>query len=136
MLVVGQRVDDVKPARAGGELPEQTLREGADDHRIDPAFQAARDVRDRLPLTERDIRLQADRLAAELTNPHFERRSRAERRFLEEHRHVAAAEHVCGRGLRAERAIGLEARAQLEASLEVGRIQIENREKILPGVTA
>ena len=132
MLVVGQRVDDVKPRRAGGELLEPLLRERADDDRIDPAFETARDVGDRLALSERDVRLQADGAAAELANADLERRPRPQRRFLEQHRDVAAAERARGRRLRAERAVRLEARRQLETALEVGGVEIEDREKVLP----
>src|SRR4029079_4756303 len=83
--------------------------------------------------TERDVRLQADRLAAKLAHPDLESGSRAERRLLEQHRHVPAGRRRRGRGLDAEPACGFEAPGQLEAALEVGRTEIENGEEVLPG---
>ena len=46
--------------------------------------------------------------------------------LLEQHGDVAAAERVRGRGLSAERPIGLEAGRQVEAALEIDGVEVED----------
>jgi hypothetical protein len=67
MLLVGERVDTCSAAPPR-RTPEHLLREGADDDRVDPALEIARDVGDRLAPAERDVRLQRDDVAAELAD--------------------------------------------------------------------
>ena len=126
VLVVGQRVDHVQPRRRGGELLEQPLRERPDDDRVDPALEVARDVGDRLAAAERGVRLQRDHVAAELADGDLERRARAQRRLLEQHRDVPAAERVGGRRL-AARATGRPSPARRDRGSARGR-RDRNRE--------
>ena len=74
-----------------------------------------------------------DHVPAELANRDLERRARAQRRLLEQHRDVAAAERVGRRRLAPERPVGLQLRGEIEAALEVGRIEVEDRQEILAG---
>ena len=134
MLAVGQRVDDVQLRRGRGELLEQPLRERPDDDRVDPALEVARDVGDRLAPSERRVGLQRDDVAAELADGDLEGRPGAQRRLLEQHRDVPAVERVGRRRLAAERPVGLHLRRQIEAALEVGRLEVEDRQEILPRV--
>ena len=126
MLLVGQRVDHVKARGRRGEFLERSLRECPDDdaratHRS--RFLATSATGSRRP--ERHVRLQRDDLAAQLAHRDFERRSRSERRLLEQHRHVAAASSCGGRRLGAERALRLQSERQLEAALEIGGVEVE-----------
>src|SRR5438876_616421 len=77
------------------KFAEQTLRERPDDDRVDPPFEISRHVGNRLALAERHIGLQRDHLAAELADSDLECGSRAQRRLLEQQRHMTA---VQGRG--------------------------------------
>ena len=119
--------------RGRRELLEHPLRERPDDDGVDPALEVARDVGDGFALSERLGRLQAMTSAAELADGDFERRARAQRRLLEEQGDVAAVERVARRRLAAQRPLGLELRAELEAALEIGGVEVEDREKVLAG---
>ena len=112
------------------ELLERLLRERADDDGVDPALEIARDVGDRLAPAERDVRLQRDHVAAELADRDLERRARAQRRLVEQHRDVAAVERVGGRRMPPERAVGLHLRGELQAALEIGGVEVEDREEV------
>ena len=88
MLLVGERIDDVQVRRRVGEALKPGLREGPDDGAVHPALEIAGDIFDGLAAAERDIGRQLDDFAAELAHGDDERRSRAERRLLEEQRDV------------------------------------------------
>src|SRR2546427_556431 len=53
-----------------------------------------------------------------------------QRRLVEEQRDVPAVQRVGGRRQPAERAVRLELRGDLEAALEIRRIEIENRQEV------
>ena len=133
MLFVGQRVDDVKTRRRRGKLLEQLLRKGPDHDGIDPALEIAGDVGDRFAASQGDVGLERHEVAAELAHADLERRPRAQRRLVEEHRDVAAIERVGGRRVAAERAVRFEARRQLETALEIGRVEVEDGQKVFVG---
>ena len=122
----------MEPGSARGELLDHALRKRTDHNRADPAFEIPRDIRDRFALAERDIRLDGDDVAAELSDGDLERRSSTKRRFFEEHRDVMAADGGRGRRLQPERTIGFQTCCNFETPLEVGGVEIEHREKILP----
>ncbi len=82
---------------------------------------------------ERRVRLQGQHVAAQLVNGDLEGRARPQRRLLEQHRDMTAAEHVGGRRVAAERPIGLELRREVETALEIGRVEVEHRQEVLPG---
>ena len=130
MLVVGERVDDMETLRARGELLECPVRERSDDHRVDPALEVARDVGHRLALAERHVGLQSDGAAAELANAtsNVVRVRRDDfSNSIATWRPLSAARSAP----RAQRAVGLEPRRQLESALEVAGVHIENREEVL-----
>ena len=131
VLLIGERVDHVQPRRRRREFLEHLLGEGADDHRIDPALEIARDVGHRLAPAERDVRLQRDQVPAELADRDLEGRARAQRRLVEEHRDVAAAQRLGRRRMASERAVGLHLRRELQAALEVGRVEVQDRQEVL-----
>ena len=69
-------------------------------------------------------------MPAELANADLECRPRAQRRLVEEHRDVASVEHVGRRRVPSQRTIRFQLRGELQAALEVGRIEVEHRQKI------
>src|SRR5581483_7237127 len=107
--------DDVKARRGGRELLDDALREGANDDGIDPAFEVAGDVGDRLALPEGDIGLERDDVAAELADRDFEGGPRPQRGLLEQKRDVASVQRVGGRRLPAQGSIAFELRCELQA---------------------
>ena len=107
MLLVGQRVDDMQLFGRGRELLEQPMRERADDDRVHPSCQVARDVGHRFPASERRIGQERHHMTAELAHGDLESRTRPKRRLLEEHGHVTAAQEVGGGRLSAKRSVGL-----------------------------
>ena len=62
---------------------------------------------------------------------HFEGRSGSKRRFFEQHGDVPAIEGSCRWRLQSQNPVCLQAGAKLQAELEIGGIEIENRKKIL-----
>ncbi len=130
MLLIGERVDDMQPLRGGGELLKDALRERADDDGVDPALEIARDVADRLAPAERDVRLERDEMAAELTNGDLEGRPRAQRRLVEQHADVAAVQHVRRRRAASEQAVGLHLRRDLQAALEIDGVEVEDGQEV------
>ena len=90
VLFVGQRVDHVQTRRGGGELLEDLLRERADDNRIHPALEVARDVGRRLASAERHVGGNQDRIAPQLTDRDLEGHAGAQRRLVEEQRDVSS----------------------------------------------
>ena len=90
VFLVGQRIDHVEARRGSGELLENLLRERADDHRIHPALEIARDVGGRLASAQRHIRRNQNRIPAELADRDLEGHPRAQRRLVEEQRDVAS----------------------------------------------
>ena len=100
--------------------------------RVDPALEVARDVGDRLASAERDVRLQRDDVAAELAHGDLERRPRAQRRLVEQHRDVAAVERVGRRRLRGRATrSAFTCAASSQAALEIGGVEVEHREEVL-----
>ena len=104
VLLVGERVDDVQARRGGGELLEDLLRERADDDRIHPALEIARDVGRRLAPAERHVGGNQDRIAAQLAHRDLEGHPRAQRRLVEEQRDVASRQAASRRGVGPRRA--------------------------------
>ena len=94
MLLVGQRVDDVKLATGVRDDRGLLLRERANDQRPDPSLEVARDVLQRLANAFGELRGQMQRVAAELADGDFERGARAQRRLLEEQCHVQSGQRV------------------------------------------
>jgi hypothetical protein len=131
MFLVGERVDDVELARRRGELLQDFLRKRPDDDAVDPSFEIARDVGDRLAPPQCYVGLQRHHVAAQFAHGDLERRARAQRRLVEQQRQMPAVERIRGRRQAAERAVGLHVRRDLQAALEIRRIEIEDRQKIL-----
>ena len=117
--------------RCRGELLQQFLRERTDDDAVHPPLEIARDVGDRLALPQRHVGLQRHHVAAQFTHGNLEGRARAQRRLVEQQRQMPAVERVRGRRMAAERAVGLHVRRELQAAIEIRRIEIEDRQKIL-----
>ena len=126
MFFVGERVHHVQAPRRGGEFLEHLLRERPDDDPVDPSLQITGHVGDRLAASERHVGLQRHDVAAELAHRDLERRSRSQRRLVEEQRDVPPVERVGGRRMAAERAIGLHLRRERQAVLEIGGVEIED----------
>ena len=117
---------------AAANSSSSLLRERADDDRVDPALEVARDVGDRLALPERHVRLQRDDVAAELAHGDLERRARAQRRLLEQHRDVTAVERVARSApARPSERSAFSCARELEAALEIGGVEVEDREEVL-----
>ena len=133
VLVVAEGVDHPQARRGRGERLEHLLRERPDDNAIDPAFEVARNIRDRLTLAQCRVRLERHDVAPELDDRDFERGARAQRCLLEQHRDVTALERIGRRRLPAERTVGLHMPGNLEAPLEIGSLEVEDREEILAG---
>ena len=133
MFAVAQRIDHMKLRGRRRKLFEQLLRKRPNDDRVDPPLDIARDVGNRFPFAERGIRLQRYHVAAELVHRNFERRTRAERRLLEQHRHVPAIERVRRRREAAERSVRFHLRREIETAFELDRIEVEHREEIFSG---
>jgi hypothetical protein len=131
MLVVAERVHDVEPRRRGGELGEHALGIGPDHHGGDPALEVARDVGHRLARAERFVGAQRQHVAAELVYRDLERRSRPQRRLFEQHRDVAPGQLARRRRVAAEAAVGLDLRGEVEAALELRRLEAEDGQEVL-----
>ena len=127
VFLVGERVHDAQPRRGGRHPFDTRVRIRAHDGAVHPALQIARDVLDRLAAAEGDVGGRLDRVASELAHRDLERRPRAQRRLLEQQRHVTAGERPRVRP--PCRAIGLEPRGQVEACLQLGGTQIEDGEE-------
>src|SRR5260370_35566309 len=69
-------------------------------------------------------------MASELSDCYFEGRERPQRGFVEEHRDVTAVENLGGRRMPAERPVGLHLRGELQAVLELGGVEVEDRQKV------
>ena len=69
------------------------------------------------------LRMQRDDLAAELVHGDFERRSRAERRLLEQQRDVPSVEDIRGRREPSERPIRFDLRGEVQAAFEIRGIE-------------
>ena len=132
MLLVGERVDRRAAAAAAANSCSSVLREGPDDHGVDPAFEVARDVGDRLAAAERDVGLQRDDMPAELADRDLERRPRAQRRLVEQHRRRAGrSRHRRSAPCRPSERSAFTWAASSQAALEIGGIEVEDREEIL-----
>ena len=133
MLLIGECVHHVQSRRGRGELFEHLLRERADDDGVHPALEVPRDVGHRLAPAERDVTLHGDDVPAELADGDLERRPRAQRRLVEEHRDMASVERFGGRRAAPERPVRLHARGEVQAELEIDGIEIEDGEKVFAG---
>ena len=133
MLFVGQRVDDVQPWRRVGQqlgtVPARTSgRTSARTQRS--RLRATSSSGSRPPANSVE---QVQHVAAELLDGDFERRARAQRRLLEQQRHVRSVERCRGRCL-AGPAAGRPSAARPDRSSRhsaAGVIEIENREEVL-----
>ena len=128
MLLVGQRVDDAKGRRGGGEILQHLLRERTNDDGIHPAFQVLGHVLRGLATAKRHFRRHQDRLASQLADRDLEGHARAQRRLVEEQRHVPALER-CLEAAAAGRPRLLEPRGQREAGIQLARREVREREK-------
>ena len=72
MLVIAQRVDDVQFRSRCRKFLEQPLGKRADDDRVHPAVDVARDICHRLAPAERGVRVKRDHVAAELVHGNLE----------------------------------------------------------------
>ena len=76
----------------------------------------------------------ADDVPAELADGDLEGRPRAQRRLFEQHRDMAARRAPSAVGASAaERPVGLHLRREVETALEVGGVEVEDRQEILAG---
>ena len=127
MLLIGQRVDHVQPRRGRRELLRARRCENV-------RITTASTQRSRLRATSATgsrwpsatSACSATTCAAQLADGDLERRSRPQRRLVEQHRDVAAVERVGGRRVAAERAVRLQLRGELEAALEIGGVEVEH----------
>ena len=129
MLLVSEGVHDVQIRRSCGEAGESILRERAHDRAGDPALEVARDVFDGLAGAQRDLGRWLDDLATEFANGDHERRSRAQRRLLEEQRDVLTREGLSARPSGA--ALPLQLGGQIEHAHDLRVVEVENRQEVL-----
>ena len=74
---------------------------------------------------------QMQRVAAELTNRDLERRSRSQRRLLEEQRNVQPGKADADGACRPSSPIGLHLRRDAQQALEVDAREVEDRQEVL-----
>ena len=103
------------------------------DDRVNPSLEAARHVLDRLAGAERRFRLEVSHVPPSSVTAISNVTAGPERRLLEEERHVPARERLRRRRLPAERAVGLHLRREVQTPLEIGRLEVQDREKVLAG---
>ena len=117
---------------AAANSSSSVLRERADDDGVDPALEVARDVGDRLAPSERGVGLQRHDVAAELADGDLERRARAQRRLLEQHRDVAAvrARRPSAPARPSERSAFTCAASSRQRSRSAG-VEVEDRQEVL-----
>ncbi len=127
MLLIGEGIDDAKTRGRISERAQPLLCKRPDDGDCHPALEILRDITDRLTATQRDVVRRLNRVAAQLRDGNLERRPRAQRGLLEEHRHVEAVERLWVTAPRRTRS--LERRGLRQAGGQFRWAEVQDREE-------
>jgi hypothetical protein len=133
MLIVRERIDDVQPWRSQRKLFELAMRVRADDDGCNPAsrLSAMSPTASRLP--KADIRLESDDVAAKSSRTAISNVVHVRRDAFSNNIATCLPESASAVGASpTERAVGFQLRRQIEAAIEVCRLEIEDRQEILP----
>ncbi len=131
MLLVAERVDDVQPRGRGGHHRNVLMRVRAHDEAMDPALEIAGDIVQRLARAVREFGRDVQGLGAQLLDGDLERRSRSQRRLLEQQRHVPAGQRRRCWCLAAQPPVGFQLLREIQQAREIRGRQVEDGKEVL-----